>query len=348
MTRRQCLRFISFVAAFAALAAAARAEPPAAAKVTPDLIAAAKKEGNVVFYTGMDIQVATLLGKAFEAKYGIPTQVERNPSERVYQRVMMEYDSNIHVVDVLDSADQVHLVDWKRRGMLVPYVPEDLVKWPEGRRDPEGYYAYNRVTLSVFGVNTSLVKPEDAPKSFADMLDPKWKGKIIKAHPAYAGYIMTATFILSRMLGWDYYQKLGQQKVLTVQSSNDPPKKLGLGERPVMFDGNEYTSFIEIGKGAPIKLVYPAEGTPFVGGSSGVAKDAPHPNAARLFISFLYSREAQQLLVDKGGLRSVHPETKDPAGRVPLAAIKQLTADPAELKKAMGEIKRKYAEYFGT
>jgi iron(III) transport system substrate-binding protein len=336
-------------AALLCLALPAWAAAPAPSPVTQDLVAAATKEGKVVFYTGMDIQVATLVGKAFETKYpGITVQVERNPSERVYQRVMMEYDSKIHAVDVLDSADQVHLFDWKRRGMLVPYVPEELAKYPADRRDPEGYFAYNRVTLSVFGVNTKLMKREDAPKSYADMLDPKFKSRIVKAHPAYAGYIMTATFILSRMLGWEYFEKLGQQKVLQVQSSNDPPKKLSLGERPLMFDGNEYTTFIEMAKGAPIEVIYPAEGTPFVGGSSGVAKDAPHPNAARLFISYLYSREAQQLSVDKGGLRSLHPEVKDPPDRVPLAKIKTLTADPAELEKAMEEIKTKYAAYFGA
>jgi iron(III) transport system substrate-binding protein len=329
--------------------AAWAADAPAPTPVTQELIAAATKEGKIVFYTGMDIQVATLVAQAFQAKYpGITVQVERNPSERVYQRVMMEYDSNIHVVDVLDSADQVHLVDWKRKGMLTPFVAADLVKYPADRRDPEGYYAYNRVTLSVFGVNTKLLKVADAPKSYADMLDPKWKGKIVKAHPAYAGYIMTSTYILSRLFGWEYFQKLGQQRVLQVQSSNDPPKKLSLGERPLMFDGNEYTTFIEKDKGAPVEVIYPAEGTPFVGGSSGVAKDAPHPNAARLFISFLYSREGQQVSVDKGGLRSLHPDVTDPPGRVPLAKIKQLTADPAELEKSMEEIKQKYAEYFGA
>ena len=340
---------LKFAAALLFLALPAWADAPAPSAVTPDLIAAATKEGKVVFYTGMDIQVATLVGQAFEAKYpGIPVQVERNPSERVYQRVMMEYESNIHAVDVLDSADQVHLFDWKRRGMLTPYVPEELAKFPADRRDPEGYFAYNRVTLSVFGVNTKLMKPEGAPKSYADMLDPKFKGMMVKAHPAYAGYIMTATFILSRKFGWEYFEKLGQQKVLQVQSSNDPPKKLSLGERPLMFDGNEYTTFIEMAKGAPIEVIYPSEGTPFVGGSSGVAKDAPHPNAARLFISYLYSREAQQLIVDKGGLRSLHPDVKDPPDRVPLAKIKTLTADPGELEKAMEEIKQKYATYFGT
>ncbi len=341
--------FVGSALALLAITPPADAAAPPPSPVTPELIAAATKEGKVVFYTGMDLQVGALVAQAFEAKYpGISVQVERNPSEKVYQRVMMEYASNIHAVDVLDSADQVHLLDWKRRGMLTPYVPETLTKYPADRRDPDGYYAYNRITLSVFGINTKMVKPEEAPKSYADMLDPKWKGKIIKCHPAYTGYVMTGTFILSRMLGWDYYKKLAQQRVMTVQSSNDPPKKLALGERGIMFDGNEYTTFLEIGKGAPLQVIYQKEGTPLVGGSSGIAKDAPHPNAARLFESFLYSREAQQLMVDKGGLRSVDPEVTDPPGRVPLSQIKQLTADPAEQEKAMEEIKQKYTEYFGT
>ncbi|HJT07891.1 MAG TPA: substrate-binding domain-containing protein, partial [Stellaceae bacterium] len=79
-----------------------------------------------------------------------------------------------------------------------------------------------------------------------------------------------------------------------------------------------------------------------------VMKDAPHPNAARLFISFLFSKEGQQYLVDKGFLRSFHPDIKEPADRVPLSKIKVLTANPAEQEKAISEIKRRYAEYFGT
>ena len=81
---------------------------------------------------------------------------------------------------------------------------------------------------------------------------------------------------------------------------------------------------------------------------SGVATQAPHPNAARLFINFYYSKEAQQLLIDKGGLRSFHPDVKDVPTRVPISKIKQLSADPVEMEKSIDEIKRKYAEYFGT
>jgi iron(III) transport system substrate-binding protein len=188
----------------------------------------------------------------------------------------------------------------------------------------------------VIGYNTTLLKPEHAPNSYADLLDAKWQGKIVKAHPAYSGNCVTATWVLSHVLGWDYFKQLSRQRVMQVQSANDPPKKLALGERPVMFDGTEY-----------ITLLLKAEGAPVSGGAA-VMKDAPHPNAARLFIGFLFSHEGQQLLVDKGHLRSFHPDIIEPADRTPLAQIKALTVDPRELEKAIEEIKRKYAEYFGT
>jgi len=115
----------------------------------------------------------------------------------------------------------------------------------------------------------------------------------------------------------------------------------------VMFEGQEYVAFIAIRSGAPIKVVYPAEGTPIVSGSVGVMKDAPHPNAARLFISYFFSRAGQQFLVDNY-LRSFHPDVVEPADRVPLSQIKLLAADPGEQEKAVDEIKRRYQDYFGT
>ena len=140
-----------------------------------------------------------------------------------------------------------------------------------------------------------MVKAPEAPKSFADLLDPKWAGKMIKAHPGYSGTIMTATYQITRDLGWEYLEKLAKQKVMQVQSAADPPKKLALGERAVMADGNEYNMFQEKEGGRPVEIVYPTEGTPLIIGPNGVFKAAPNPNAAKLFQSYCYTAECQQL-----------------------------------------------------
>jgi iron(III) transport system substrate-binding protein len=325
-----------------------RAAAPPAEAVTPALIAAAQKEGKVVWYTSLDLPAAERVGKSFEAKYpGIACRVERSGAERVFQRIGQEYASRIHAVDVVQSSDAAHFIVWKRDGLLAPYVPEDVAKhYPIEHKDPDGTFATFRAWLSVIGYNTSLVKAEEAPKSFADLLDPKWAGKIVKAHPGYSGTIMTATFQMARDLGWGYFEKLAKQRIMQVQSSADPPKKLALGERAVMADGNEYNMFQLKEKGDPVEIVYPAEGAPLIVGPNGVFKDAPNPNTARLFQSYCFTPECQQLIIDAGGLRSVHPLAKEKPGRKPFAEIKKMKDDPAGVEKEAEAIKARYTQLF--
>jgi len=209
-------------------------------------------------------------------------------------------------------------------------------------------FATFRAWLCLIGYNTKLVKTEEAPTSFADLLEPKWIGKMVKAHPAYSGTIMTATFQMARDLGWEYFEKLAKQKVLQVQSSADPPKKLALGERGVMADGNEYNMFQLKEKGDPVEIVYPTEGSCLIIGPNAVLKNAPNPNAARLFQSFCFTPECQQLIIDFGGLRSIHPLTKEKPGRRPFAEIKKMKDDPAGVEKSSEEIKTRYSKLFGV
>jgi iron(III) transport system substrate-binding protein len=320
----------------------------AASPVSDQLIEAAKKEGKAAWYTAVDLPVAERIAKAFEAKYpGIAVRVERSGGERIFQRIGQEYASNIHAVDVVNSSDAAHFIVWKRDGILAPYVPQEVAShYPAEQRDADGLFASWRVWLCVIGYNTKLVKTDEAPRSFADLLDPKWSGKIVKAHPGYSGTIMTATFQMARDIGWPYFEKLSQQKVMQVQSSADPPKKLALGERAVMADGNEYNLVQLKEKGEPVEIVYPQEGTPLIIGPSGVMKDAPNPNAARLLQSFMFSAECQQLMVDWGGLRSFHAQVKEKEGRVPLRDIKLMKDDPAAVEQQADQIKARYTRYF--
>jgi iron(III) transport system substrate-binding protein len=223
ITRRGVLTTAALAAA--TFAGSVRAAAPEAAPVTPALVAAAKKEGKIVWYAAMDLPVSERVARGFEAKYrGIAVRIERTGSERHFQRLAQEYAANIFVADVINASDASHFISWKRNGWLAPYVPEDVARYfSPGHRDPDGCYATSRVYVVSLGYNTDLVKPEDAPKSFVDLLHPKWMNKIVKAHPSYSGTIMTSTFQIARELGWDYFEKLAKQKVLQVQSSVDPP-----------------------------------------------------------------------------------------------------------------------------
>ena len=347
ISRRHILK-ASTALALSAYATPIRAQAPQASAITPALIEAAKKEGKVVFYTSIDLLLAEKIAKAFETKYpGIGVRIERSGAERIFQRIGQEYSSGIRAVDVVNSSDASHLIVWKRDGLLAPYLPEDVAKYykPE-HQDADGMYASFRFNLLVLGYNTDLVKAEDAPKSFADLLDPKWKGKIVKAHPGYSGGILTSTFETARDLGWSYFEKLAKQNVMQVQSATDPPKKLALGERAIMADGADYVLFQLKDAGKPVEVIYPAEGTPIGAGPNGIFKAAPNPNAARLFQSYCFTAEAQQLIIDVGALRSVHPQTKERPGRKPLSEIKTMKEDPAEVEKTSEEIKARCTKIF--
>ncbi len=326
-----------------------QAAAPSPTSITPGMVDAARKEGFIVFYTAMNIPLAEELGRAFEAKYpGIKVHVKRSGAERIFQRIAEERSLGLHEADVVCSTDEAHFVRWKRDGLLAAYVPEDVAQhFPSDEVDPDGTYASLFCWLSPIAYNTELVKPADAPKAFADLLDPRWKGAIVKANPSYSGTILTATFELARELGWSYFENLARQDVTQVQSALDPPKQIAAGKHAVQADGVDSSLILLKDTGAPVEIVYATEGTPLITTPSGVFASAPQPNAARLFQSFLFSLEAQQFLVDKGALHSFHALVKDRPGRPPLSAIKLLRSDPDAVAAQGEDVKARYTQIFG-
>src|SRR5450755_156704 len=329
LSRRDILRDSlkgSVALALGTFAASVRAEAPPAEAITPQLIEAAKKEGKVVWYTSIDLSVSEKIAGSFKEKFGgIEVRVERTGAERVFQRIGQEYASNVHAVDVVNSSDAAHLLAWKKQGILLPYVPEDVAKYykPE-HRDADGSFAGFRATLSPIAYNT----------------------KLVKADPGYSGTILTATFEMVRDIGWEFYENLAKQNIMQVQSATDPPKKLSLGERSVMADGTEYNIFLLKESGQPVEAVYPTEGTPFIVGPNGIFKAAPNPNAAKLFQNYCFTPEAQQIIIDAGGLRSLHAQVKEHPGRKPLAEIKLMKEDAEGAEKQSEEIKARYQKLF--
>ena len=333
-----------------ATASTAKAALPAPTPVSDELVKAAIAEGKVVFYTSVDLLLAENISKMFREKYpDISVQVERTGSERVFQRIGQEYAANIHTVDVVNSSDASHFLYWKSKQMLQPFLSTEMAEdYEASLLDPDGDYAPWRLTVSPFAYNTTLVKDADAPKSFKDLLDPKWKGNLVKANPNYSGTIMTATYeTLMALGGWDFFEALAKQDVMQTQSAADPPRKVASGEREVMVDGVEYNVYALMDQGNPLKIIYPAEGVPVITSPAAILKAAPHPNAARLFDAFLFSQSTQQMMVDKGGTRSFHRLVKDRPDHIPLSQLKLWPEDPSAVEARSAEIKARYRQLFG-
>ena len=307
----------------------------------------AKKEGKVVWYSSLGLSLAQKVCDVFNKKgLGVTCELNRDGSERIFQKVMQEAGANLWIADVVHTSDISHFLDFKAKGMLAKYAPAGSERFRPEFRDRDGFYAVLRGTPYVMAVNTQKVAKAEAPRRWKDLLDPKWKGKLVHAHPGYSGVVVTGMTGLLGAFGWDYYAALAKNNPLVVQSAEDPPMKVSGGEAWVGVAG-EYNFYRAAKKGNPIEIVFPEEGVPFVSSANAIMARAPHPNAARVFTDFLFGKEAQQILVDDG-LYVPNEEVSYAKDKRPLKEIKLLPAEPEEVLKRNEEIKTKFRELFGV
>ena len=346
MSRRSIPAFV----AVATLAALVAGFVTAGDAQTPNRhLEAARKEGKVVWYTSLVLPSAERVAKLFETAYpDVKVEVHRTGSQRILQRVMQELQANIKNVDVVHTSDAGHYVLLKEKKLLAKYTPAGVDAFPAGFKDKDGYYYGLRATVNAITYNTKMVSAAEAPKTWKDLLDPKWKGKMVTAHPGYSGVIATHVLALVHLHGWDYFKQLAQNQLMLVQSANDPSTVVSSGERVVAVNGGEYSAYQLKKKGNPLEIVYPKEGVPLVVSPTAITSFAPHPSAARLFTDFTFTREVQQVMADSEGLYTGHPDVTYPADKPKLKDLKLLTVTPEELEKRNEELKKRFVELFGA
>jgi len=340
MTRRR-LVMASLLLALVSSAAAAAAQDAR--------LEAAKKEGKVVWYTSLALSSSEKVAKLFETAYpGVKVEVQRTGSQRILQRMMQELSSNIRNVDVVHTSDAGHYVLLKEKKLLMQYAPAGVEAFGAGFKDRDGYHFGLRATVNVIAYNTKAVPAAEAPRTWKDLLDPKWRGKLVTAHPGYSGVIATHVLALVHLHGWDYFKALALNKPMLVQSAVDPSGVVASGERPVAVDGGDYTFYQAKKKGNPVEIVYPKEGVPLVVSPTAIAAFSSRPNAAKLFTDFTFTKDVQQVLADSEGLYTGHPDVTYPADKPKLGDLKLLSVDAEELEKRSEEIKRRFVEFFGA
>lgn len=259
----------------------------------------AKKEGKVIFYTSMDSKTANKLGQNFEKKTGISCAVYRSGTGKVLAKVEAEFAAGKYMWDVCQVSDMTPFIIWSRKGLLEKYKPKGFDKFFDFMKDPDGYWLAVKSNTSVIAYNTNYIKKEEAPKSWKDLLDPKWKGMISMSNPYYAGTTAVNIACILDLYGWDYYRQLDKNKPYIGTSHGKLETLMIAGERVLIAEQNNYSVLPDKYKGQPVEVVYPTEGVTLSPGPAGILKKAPHPNAAKLFMDYICSKEAQEIIAAK-------------------------------------------------
>ncbi|HWI80972.1 ABC transporter substrate-binding protein [Ramlibacter sp.] len=335
-------------------AALAMASAPARADMAPwekELYEAAKKEKPITVYTAhYNTEEAQNLCQAFEKKYaGLKCNFVRTTAQVAFQRLQQDIQANAPVASVFSSTDVSHYPALKSKGLLMQYQPRSLDQMVDSLKpynDKEGYYHVTAAALMTVTYNSSLVAEKDAPRNWPDLLDPKWKGKVSIGHPAFSGYVGTWVVLMQKLYGWDYFTKLEKNQPQIGRSVNDTVTMLNSKERWVAA-GPEATTLLSRDKGNPLAVVYPTDGALLMVSPSGIPKNAPSPNAGKLYIEFLLSKEAGETQVKSHSLSVVKGVAPAP-GAKPLEQIKVTRPTEEEITKGIPEVKQKFRDTFGV
>ena len=267
----------------------------------PALIDAAKKEGEVIWYTTQIIaQLVRPVSVAFEKKYGIKVRSTRANSTELSVKIINESRAGRPQSDVFDGTSTV--VPLKKEGFVLQWLPDPAKAYPAAYKDPEGYWVANNLFFLTPGFNTALVPKGTEPRSYQALLDPKWRGKIAwstsptsSGGPGFIGTVLTEMGTESGML---YLRELSKQRIANIGSAaREVLDQVIAGEYLLALQIFNHHTVISGKKGAPVDWIKmePVTGTLSV---ISVHKNAPHPNAAKLLVDFITSSEGQNIFRD--------------------------------------------------
>ncbi|MFC4166716.1 ABC transporter substrate-binding protein [Teichococcus aestuarii] len=339
----------------AAGGAMARLAPAAAQELRPhekELYEAAKREGQITWYTGQyQAEPSQAIGRGFTERFpGITVNVVRSTSQVAFQRLAQDMRAGVAQCDVFSSTDHSHAAYLKRQGRLMPYKPhnaEGLIRAAKEAGDPDGHFQVTYLGLFLMARRSTDVSEAEAPKSWKELTDPKWRGRIAVGHPGYSGAITSWCLAMREKYGWDYFKALEKNQPQIGRSSADPVTMLNAGERQIGAAIPSATTLLSISRGNPITLIYPTDGTLMVPAPSGALKDAPHPNAAKLFMEFMTS-PTYYAVTRPFFSESLRPEVPPPPGSRPLDEVPLITADPKALERDGQEVKELWRDTFGV
>jgi iron(III) transport system substrate-binding protein len=272
------------------------------------VVAEARKEGKVVIYNGTNFKIVRKLADLFQKEHGIAAEVLDGRASEIRERIRTEQAAGRAIGDLIYSG-ATSITLQAAEGAFKPHGGVPLAgSLAEPFKDNGIFLPVSAGNFALL-VNTNLVK--EPIRSWKDLENPKWAGKILSDDPRALGAGQVWFEVTYRTLGRGFHEKIAAHKPVISRVFAESNRRIGRGEFPIYlpFNASEYQSL----KGLPIKVITPEEGVPFVAFGSAILKDAPHTSAARLFMNFMLD-PARQLMFATEGFR---PAAKDMAPRIP-------------------------------
>ncbi|WP_426955757.1 ABC transporter substrate-binding protein [Muricoccus radiodurans] len=349
-TRRQVLGATAALAAAAILPArfAQAQDMPAHER---QLHEAARREGEITWYTGqLQAEPSEAVGRAFSERYpGVKCNVVRSTSQVAFQRLSQDGRARTAQCDVFSSTDTSHLTFLKREGRLMPYKPVNaagMVRAAQDAADRDGHFQVTYLALYMMARRADRVTEAEAPKSWRDLTDAKWRDKLAVGHPGFSGAIGVWAIMMRRLYGEGFFRGLERNKPQIGRSAGDPVTTLNAGERVIGVAIPSAATLYSASRGNPLTLIYPEDGTVISSAPSGAIVNAPHPNAARLFMEFMtgpaYSAATRPFYAE-----SLRPEVPPPEGSRPLNDIRLIAPTAEQVEAEIGEVKELWRDTFG-
>jgi iron(III) transport system substrate-binding protein len=286
---------------------------------------------------------------AFEKKYpGVKINFIRKSSGPFATLVETERSVGKCSLDVVHTSEPSDIERWKNEGYLMAYKTENWDMIPIRDKNKDGYYCAMGISVMLGAYNPKIIKPSEAPKSYKDFLNPKFKKMMSNSSPSRGGTGMIAAMRVIELYGWDYIKALAEkQESMFVAGHGTVVSMVISGERPLAWEASGYRVLEEDAKGAPCKHIWHVEGPPLYWIDMGIPQKAPHPAAAKLLMNYLSSREGQEIFVKETNFWSPLPRMRAPVLMKPLEEMNVWYPDKAALLKNTKEVAEKFDQIFG-
>lgn len=288
----------------------------------------AEEEGEIVLYSP-DVEQGTVkVLQGFKAAFPkINTKYVRLQTGALYSKLMAERQAKTYLVDVVNLSDVGLALDFQKRGGWQPYLSPEMAAYePRFKSKPEGLFTWGCMIMAGIAYNPATMSAVDAPKDWSDLTDPKWQGGI-SVKSANSGLQHNTWFVLRKLLGDDYWTRFSTQKPRAFDSYVQQYDRLSNREDKLAVTA-QYSGYLEFkAKGAPLVFVAPTSGLPAGPEVIGLAKNAPHPEAARLFLDWFLSPIGQKVNADALFNYSARTDVEPPPGGIPISQMKLLVPD---------------------